>query len=707
MLPSKNKQPKVILTPNSKPNLLRNNEWQALLRKQFAQIQKLKVRNTGTEIFYSNFEVFNPQTKNKYNVAIRSVTEPTNYCDCLDFKTNKLGTCKHIEAVFLSLENLTNVVQESKKIVEKKYTSIYVNYLQQPKIKIRIGTLNFDDIRRLTKGIFDADNYFDETQIENLNKFIETYFNKYQLKIYDDAKLFLENIEQKHKRIQTIQSIENNQAIWDDLLKIKLRKNQVDAIKFFYKNGKAIIANTYGLGLGVTALGAICFVKKINPLSKILIVTNNAKYWQQKAMDISAINTMLIDGSKLAISKLLSVLSNDVKLINASNAAASASIINTENFDFILYDDTDFFASLNDVVSKQLKTIGSKFMLLLATYDISKNIESFYSQIQAVNIFAPGTIFNFLNRFSIKNAQGKIVAPKNEEELKTVLKNIYLFRDTLENEGSKNNIFTKTCRVNLSVSHAEFYYEMRSELTSEFLDKSINDIEFIEQIIEASTFDSTSNNNGFYSKLYFLKSVIETLNAEGKQIVIVTQFEKLVNFITTFFIQNNIENTAISIYHVSDVNSNLIETASYVICTDAQCFVNINSENLLPKNVGCYTIIASNTFEELYLENYKKQDDIQDFLLKFCNTKKTDSVTNIKLQKGSGEQLSFLGDDDILHETEIPNEAKYLRLINAFSNFENEAEKLVSTKSDIDFLLANNNLPKALITYLEELKCKS
>ena len=37
-----------------------------------------------------------------YEVEIRSLTSFTNSCDCLDYRANGLGTCKHIERVLVA-----------------------------------------------------------------------------------------------------------------------------------------------------------------------------------------------------------------------------------------------------------------------------------------------------------------------------------------------------------------------------------------------------------------------------------------------------------------------------------------------------------------------------------------------------------------------------------------------------------------------------
>src|ERR1035437_7120289 len=55
------------------------------------------------EDYYSTFAVRAKSTLNPYRVEIRSLDRRENTCTCPDFRVNGLGTCKHIEAVFVRL----------------------------------------------------------------------------------------------------------------------------------------------------------------------------------------------------------------------------------------------------------------------------------------------------------------------------------------------------------------------------------------------------------------------------------------------------------------------------------------------------------------------------------------------------------------------------------------------------------------------------
>ena len=72
---------------------------QKQLRRQFGRSQAFEWEYVGAEPVFSEFTVVNPQSGNRYRVAIRGVHPGENFCACPDFATNDLGTCKHIEFV--------------------------------------------------------------------------------------------------------------------------------------------------------------------------------------------------------------------------------------------------------------------------------------------------------------------------------------------------------------------------------------------------------------------------------------------------------------------------------------------------------------------------------------------------------------------------------------------------------------------------------
>ena len=73
-------------------------EWQVMLRMQQAQREDLQVECVSERYNPGEYRVQSPHSGGVYKVVFRGAKSPWNYCDCMDFKTSQLGTCKHIEA---------------------------------------------------------------------------------------------------------------------------------------------------------------------------------------------------------------------------------------------------------------------------------------------------------------------------------------------------------------------------------------------------------------------------------------------------------------------------------------------------------------------------------------------------------------------------------------------------------------------------------
>src|SRR6266446_5471144 len=73
-------------------------------RKARAQTEEFRVANTDPRHpIFSNFRIESGSGLN-YSVEIRDLRQPQFACDCVDFRINGLGTCKHVEAVLLHLQ---------------------------------------------------------------------------------------------------------------------------------------------------------------------------------------------------------------------------------------------------------------------------------------------------------------------------------------------------------------------------------------------------------------------------------------------------------------------------------------------------------------------------------------------------------------------------------------------------------------------------
>ena len=73
-------------------------------RRVRAQTEEFRISNADPRHpIFSNFRV-NSGSGLTYSVEIRDIRQRQFACECVDFRINGLGTCKHVEAVLLHLE---------------------------------------------------------------------------------------------------------------------------------------------------------------------------------------------------------------------------------------------------------------------------------------------------------------------------------------------------------------------------------------------------------------------------------------------------------------------------------------------------------------------------------------------------------------------------------------------------------------------------
>jgi len=229
--------------------------------------------------------VYNPETKNTYKVAIRNNDQVMNFCSCLDFKTNHLGTCKHVEAVLLRIQSTPRLVTLLKKGYTPPYTSVYLQYSREQQVKLRIGTDNQIKFKNITLEYFDKEMKLTPFGFANFEQFqarassIDPDF-----RCYDDALEFI--LESREKRLRHLW-IDERYPTGEELegiLATKLFTYQQKGILFAAKAGRSLIADEMGMGKTIQAIGVAEVLKLETGISSVLIICpTSLKYqWQSE-----------------------------------------------------------------------------------------------------------------------------------------------------------------------------------------------------------------------------------------------------------------------------------------------------------------------------------------------------------------------------------------------------------------------------------------
>ena len=73
-------------------------------RQQRSREEKMKIKTADGAQPWTDYVVTSEVSGKSYRVALRGKEPGDSYCSCPDFRTNTLGTCKHILKVLRNVE---------------------------------------------------------------------------------------------------------------------------------------------------------------------------------------------------------------------------------------------------------------------------------------------------------------------------------------------------------------------------------------------------------------------------------------------------------------------------------------------------------------------------------------------------------------------------------------------------------------------------
>ena len=128
------------LSRQRKPQDLPIDDWQRTLRHQYGREQAFELENLGDDPVFSEFSVYNPDSRRRYRVAIRGAQAGDNHCSCPDFATNDLGTCKHIEFALARIAAQADGQNALAGGFRGSFSELFLDYAGQRRVRLQLGS---------------------------------------------------------------------------------------------------------------------------------------------------------------------------------------------------------------------------------------------------------------------------------------------------------------------------------------------------------------------------------------------------------------------------------------------------------------------------------------------------------------------------------------------------------------------------------------
>lgn len=636
---------------NRKPDEMNDFEWQIALRKQIAEDENFTIRKLGNEFVFTDYSVYSPHSKNNYKVAIRSADNSLNFCNCPDFKTNQLGTCKHVEAVLLQINSKPALRRALQQPYTPPYSSVYLDYRGERKVKLRIGTEVADAYKKLASAYFDKNLVLKKDAFIQFEKFLEKAHQLHTgFRCYDDAMEFI--VQHRDYLHRTALANQQKNKLIEGISKARLFPYQETGVLFALKAGRCILADDMGLGKTLQSIVATEVMRKELKINKAVIVCpTSLKYqWRNEIEKFTGNkNVCVVEGNVLVRKEIYENNEYDYLVVSYQLAANDYGFLNSMQADILILDEAKRIKNWKAKTSAKIKRIKTTYAMLLTGTPVENNIEELYSLMQIVNPYLLGSLHNFLSRHQVKEADtGKVVGYKDLNEIGALLKDVMLRRTKKEvlkelPERMDKNLFVPMT-MEQSQLHTEYAdivarlvhkWKKMGFLNEEDRQRLLNNLNLMRMVCDTTYIIDQETN--YQTKLDELNNILdEIISMPDEKVVIFSQWERMTRLAAKMLNEKEIgfaylhggipskDREGLFTHFNNDVNCRVflstdaggvglnLQSASYMINLDIPWNPAILEQRIgriyrlgQKKNVSIINLVAQNTIEHRMLDVLK------------------------------------------------------------------------------------------------------
>ena len=427
------------LSRTRRPPELEVVDWQTALRRQFGREQNFGLQNLGQELVFSDFRVSNPVSGTRYHVAIRGLAPGHNFCTCLDYATNDLGTCKHIEFTLARLQTKRGAKAAFAKGFQPGYSEIWLDYAGERRVRFSAGADCPASVLELAKSLFDADAGWvlrrdQQGALEQLLQAAQT--SDHELRCRDDVWQFIAQLrdgERRHAALKEAYPGGVKDKALTRLLKVKLYPYQAEGALFAALAGRCLIGDEMGLGKTIQAIAAAELFARHFGVSRVLVVcpTSLKHQWKNEIERFTDRSVQVIHGLRAQRQRQYR---EDVfcKITNYETLVRDADMIDTWAPELVIADEAQRIKNWNTIAARALKRIASPYAVVLTGTPLENRLEELISIVQFVDQHRLGPTWRLLDEHQTRDEAGRVIGYRALDRIGQTLAPLMLRRRKAE-----------------------------------------------------------------------------------------------------------------------------------------------------------------------------------------------------------------------------------------------------------------------------------
>ncbi len=381
---------------------------------------------------FSNFDVHS-RTGVVYQVEVRDLAWGNFFCTCVDFGVNALGTCKHVEAVRLHLEQEVPTDLAAAREHGSTRIDLVPDRAQQ--------TLRAEgDPARLPKSLrrlFGADGTLDRDLIPEVavSTWREAAGADPELRVSQETDLWLESRRRAAEARQLRRVYEQRVRSGDwpaHETRVPLFPYQREGMLHLACAERALLADEMGLGKSVQAIAACALLHRIGRASRTLIVTPATlkAEWEQQIHELTSLGVLALDGSRR---NRLAAYERDTApfftIASYEEILADHLDVNARlRPEIVILDEAQRIKNWNSPGALAVKRLHSRFAFVLTGTPVEHNLDELYSLVSFLDPTLFGPLFRFNREYYEFDDRGRPRGYQHLDRLRERIRPIFLRR---------------------------------------------------------------------------------------------------------------------------------------------------------------------------------------------------------------------------------------------------------------------------------------
>ncbi len=504
-------------------------------RQDRARQEAFKITRTGAERAFSEYQV-DSWSGRTYTVCIRSLLERTNSCTCPDFQTNNLGTCKHIEAVLLHLEETEGTPQVRR---PQSYAEVRMDYGDDLAVILDLPPKPSAQIRAVAEEFF-PDRALSQEGARNLGRLLG------QLQavpervvigsdVYEHLDLLSEARQDAEDEPRLLEQLERGQLTLPGM-KLDLYPYQKRGAVFAALRRRTIIADDMGLGKTMQAIAAAMLLRERRGIRSVLVVcpASLKHQWQREIQRACDADALVIEGGQRNRKQLYG---QDAffKIGNYESVMRDEKYINDAGFDLVILDEAQKIKNWKTKTATAIKGLSSRYCIVLTGTPLENRLEELYSVVQVVDGRLLGPLWRFEEEHIRVDDRGRAVGYKGLDDIRKRLAPVMLRRRRQDVLKDLPDRIDQDYYVGMTPQQLSPYYEQQRVVAQLVNKKYMTEVDFQRLMCALQNMrmlcDSTylfDQETNYSPKLEDFEELISEIALEGgRKVVVFTQWERM------------------------------------------------------------------------------------------------------------------------------------------------------------------------------------